>query len=126
MTTIEPYAFCMQECIKKIVLHNDIISICDAAFMACSALNEVVIDVLERIGYCAFRQCKSLKYIDLPDGILIIIIMVKTMSIGRRILGVLLCLLMYTGFVALDLYNAARYKEVAYLNGGHLYTNFCL
>lgn len=91
VTTIEPYAFCMQESLKKIVLHNDITSICDAAFMACSALREVVIpkhikmiscdcfdgctslikvvlhDGLERIGYCAFRQCKSLTHIDLPD-----------------------------------------------------------
>lgn len=91
VTTIEPFAFCMQENLKRIVLHNDITSICDAAFMACRALKEVVIpkyikeiscdcfdgctslikvvlpDGLERIGYCAFRQCKSLKHIDLPD-----------------------------------------------------------
>lgn len=41
-----------------------------------------------------------------------------------RILGVLTCLLTYVGTVALNLYNAARYKEEAYLNGGHLYTNW--
>lgn len=46
------------------------------------------------------------------------------MKLIARISGVLLCLLMYVGAVALDLYNAARYKEVAYLNGGHLYTNW--
>lgn len=46
------------------------------------------------------------------------------MKLGRRILGGILCLLLYAGTVALDLYNAARYKEEAYLNGGHLYTNW--
>ena len=46
------------------------------------------------------------------------------MSIAKRIFGVISCLLVYVGTVALDLYNAARYKEEAYLNGGHLYTNW--
>lgn len=46
------------------------------------------------------------------------------MKFKTRISGVLSCLLAYAGAVALDLYNAARYKEVAYLNGGHLYTNW--
>ena len=46
------------------------------------------------------------------------------MSVTKRIFGVLSCLLVYVGAVALDLYNAARYKEVAYLNGEHLYTNW--
>lgn len=46
------------------------------------------------------------------------------MSVTKRIFGVLSCLLVYAGAVALDLYNAARYKEVAYLNGEHLYTNW--
>ena len=41
-----------------------------------------------------------------------------------RIFGVLTCLLAYVGAVVLYLYNAARYKEVAYLNGEHLYTNW--
>ena len=35
------------------------------------------------------------------------------MSTGRRILGVLLCLFLYAGGVALDLYNAARLKDWA-------------
>ena len=46
------------------------------------------------------------------------------MKLKMRILGVLTCLLAYAGTIALNLYNAARYKEVAYLNGGHLYTNW--
>ena len=46
------------------------------------------------------------------------------MSVTKRIFGVLSCLLVFVGAVALDLYNAARYKEVAYLNGEHLYTNW--
>lgn len=46
------------------------------------------------------------------------------MKLKTRITGVLFCLLLYAGAVALDLYNAARYKEVAYLNGEHLYTNW--
>ena len=46
------------------------------------------------------------------------------MSVTKKIFGVLSCLLVYVGAVALDLYNAARYKEEAYLNGGHLYTNW--
>ena len=41
-----------------------------------------------------------------------------------RIFGVLTCLLAYVGAVVLYLYNAARYKEEAYLNGEHLYTNW--
>jgi hypothetical protein len=52
------------------------------------------------------------------------IIMIKTKSFAKRIFGVISCLLVYVGTVALDLYNAARYKEEAYLNGGHLYTNW--
>ncbi len=46
------------------------------------------------------------------------------MSVAKRICGVLSFLLVYAGAVALDLYNAARYKEEAYLNGEHLYTNW--
>ena len=41
-----------------------------------------------------------------------------------RIFGVLTCSLAYVGAVVLNLYNAARYKEEAYLNGEHLYTNW--
>ena len=93
VTTIEPYAFCLQKGLKEVVLHDGITTIGDAAFMACSALKEVVIpkqikkipddcfdgctslcevtlpDGLECIGYCAFRQCKSLKAIQLPAGL---------------------------------------------------------
>ena len=46
------------------------------------------------------------------------------MKLKVRICGVLSCALAYVGAVAIDLYNAARYKEEAYLNGGHLYTNW--
>lgn len=38
------------------------------------------------------------------------------MKARRRILGVLMSLLAYTGGVALDLYNAARFKEPALLH----------
>ena len=91
VTTIEPYAFCLQKGLKEVVLHDAVTSIGNAAFMACSALMEVVIpnqikvipndcfdgctslckvtlpEGLEGIGYCAFRQCKSLKAIRLPN-----------------------------------------------------------
>ena len=46
------------------------------------------------------------------------------MSVAKRIFGVISYLLVYVGTVALDLCNAARYKEEAYLNGEHLYTNW--
>lgn len=47
------------------------------------------------------------------------------MKLKMRIKGVLLLfLLVYAGSVTLDLYNAARYKEEAYLNGEQLYTNW--
>lgn len=46
------------------------------------------------------------------------------MKLKMRITGVLLFLMVYAGSVTLDLYNAARYKEEAYLNGEHLYTNW--
>ena len=36
----------------------------------------------------------------------------------------LFCLLMYAGSVALDLYNASRFKESVNLDGEHLYTNW--
>lgn len=91
VTVIEPFAFCLQEGLGKITMHEGIASVCDAAFMACSALKEVVVPKhikeiscdcfdgctslrkvilphgLERICNCAFRQCRSLKHIDLPD-----------------------------------------------------------
>lgn len=37
------------------------------------------------------------------------------MKLKTRITGVLFCLLVYAGAVALNLYNAARYKEPAFL-----------
>ena len=46
------------------------------------------------------------------------------MKLKMKIKEVLLFLLLYAGSVTLDLYNAARYKEEAYLNGEHLYTNW--
>ena len=46
------------------------------------------------------------------------------MKLGKRILGGMFCLLLYAGSGTLDLYNAARYKEEAYLNGEQLYTNW--
>ena len=93
VTTIEPYAFCLQTGLKEIVLHDGITTIGNAAFMACSALEKVVIprqikkipddcfdgctslckvtlpEGLEGIGHSAFRQCKALKEIRLPDSL---------------------------------------------------------
>ncbi|MBR5778175.1 MAG: leucine-rich repeat domain-containing protein [Bacteroidales bacterium] len=93
VTTIEPYAFCLQKGLKEVVLHDGITTIGNAAFMACSTLEEVVIpkqikkipddcfdgctslcevtlpDGLEGIENCAFRQCKALKAIQLPAGL---------------------------------------------------------
>lgn len=91
VSVIEPFALCGQKRLKQIVMHDGIASVCDAAFMACSKLQEVEIpkyikeipcdcfdgctslkkvvlpNGLECIRNCAFRQCKSLKQIDLPD-----------------------------------------------------------
>ena len=96
VTTIEPYAFCLQEKLREVVLHHGITSIGNAAFMACCALKEVVIpeqikhiscdcfdgctalckvmlpEGLEEIRHCAFRQCKALKEIRLPETLTII------------------------------------------------------
>lgn len=93
VTTIEPYAFCLQKGLKEVVFHDDVTFIGDAAFMACSALEEVMIpkrirhiaddcfdgcvslrritlpEGLEGIGHCAFRQCRALREIHLPDSI---------------------------------------------------------
>lgn len=46
------------------------------------------------------------------------------MSVTKRIFGVLSCLMVYVGAVALDLYNASRFKESVNLDGEHLYTNW--
>ena len=40
---IEPFAFCLQKRLRNIELHNDIVSIGDAAFMGCEALEHIVI-----------------------------------------------------------------------------------
>lgn len=93
VTTIEPYAFCLQKKLQHIELHDGITSIGDAAFMACQSLTEISIpkqiksirrdtfdgcaslcevslpDGLEIIDIAAFRQCRSLKEIKLPDSL---------------------------------------------------------
>lgn len=46
------------------------------------------------------------------------------MKLKTRITGALFCLLIYAGAVALDLYNASRFKESVNLDGEHLYTNW--
>lgn len=40
---IEPFAFCLQTRLQNIELHSDIISIGNAAFMGCEALEHIVI-----------------------------------------------------------------------------------
>lgn len=96
VTTIEPYAFCLQKKLQRIELHDGITSIGDAAFMACQSLIEISIpkqikrisrdtfdgctslcnvslpDGLEVIDIAAFRQCKSLKEIRLPDSLRVV------------------------------------------------------
>ena len=91
VTTIEPYAFCLQKRLKSIMLHDGITFIGDAVFMACQSLREVTVpskvkviradtfdgcsalsrvhlsEGLEGIGHCAFRQCRALKSIRLPE-----------------------------------------------------------
>lgn len=93
VTVIEPYAFCLQSSLKDVVLHEGIVSIGDAAFMGCGALEEIVVpervreipcdcfdgcvslcrvilpEGLEGIGNCAFRQCKALEHIHLPEAL---------------------------------------------------------
>lgn len=93
VTTIGPYAFCLQKGLKEVVLHDGITSIGNASFMACNALEKVIIpkqirripkdcfdgctslrmvtlpDGLEEIGHCAFRQCRALEKIRLPNAL---------------------------------------------------------
>ena len=93
VTTIEPYAFCLQKELKNVKMHDGITTIGNAAFMACSALEEVVIpkqikiisddcfdgctslckvtlpEELEGIGHSAFRQCRALEDIQLPNSL---------------------------------------------------------
>lgn len=55
VTTIELFAFCHQTKLEKIVLHNEIISIGDSAFLACCSLKEVVIPKqVKRISWNCF------------------------------------------------------------------------
>ena len=67
---IEPFAFCLQKRLRNIELHNDIVSIGDAAFMGCEALEHIVIprSVME-IGSDTFDGCISLKRVELHDEI---------------------------------------------------------
>ena len=90
---IEPFAFCLQKRLRNIELHNDIISIGNAAFMGCEALEHIVIprsvmeikndtfdgcislekvelhDAITEIGSHAFRHCEALQDIILPQSL---------------------------------------------------------
>lgn len=67
---IEPFAFCLQKRLRNIELHNDIVSIGDAAFMGCEALEHIAIphSVVE-IESDTFHICISLKSVKLHDEI---------------------------------------------------------
>ena len=67
---IEPFAFCLQTRLQNIELHNGIISIGNAAFMSCEALEHIVIpcSVME-IKSDTFDGCISLKKVELHDAI---------------------------------------------------------
>ena len=67
---IEPFAFCLQTRLQNIELHSDIISIGNAAFMGCEALEHIVIprSVME-IKNNTFDGCISLKKVELHDAI---------------------------------------------------------
>ena len=67
---IEPFAFCLQTRLQNIELHSDIISIGNAAFMGCEALEHIVIpcSVME-IKSDTFDGCISLKRVELHDEI---------------------------------------------------------
>lgn len=67
---IEPFAFCLQKRLRNIELHSDIISIGNAAFMSCEALEHIVIprSVME-IKSDTFDGCISLKKVELHDAI---------------------------------------------------------
>ena len=70
---IEPFAFCLQKNLRNIELHNDIVSIGNAAFMGCEALEHIVIprSVME-IESDTFDGCISLKSVELHDEITLI------------------------------------------------------
>ena len=67
---IESFAFCLQTRLQNIELHSDIISIGNAAFMGCEALEHIVIprSVME-IKSDTFDGCISLKKVELHDAI---------------------------------------------------------
>lgn len=67
---IEPFAFCLQKNLQNIELHNDIVSIGNAAFMGCEALEHIAIprSVME-IKSDTFDGCISLKNVELHDEI---------------------------------------------------------
>ena len=67
---IEPFAFCLQTRLQNIELHSDIISIGNAAFMGCEALEHIIIprSVME-IKSDTFDGCISLKSVELHDEI---------------------------------------------------------
>ena len=90
---IEPFVFCLQTRLQNIELHSDIISIGNAAFMGCEALEHIVIprsvmeiksdtfdgcislkkvelhDAITEIGSHAFRHCEALQNIILPQSL---------------------------------------------------------
>ena len=67
---IEPFAFCLQKNLRNIELHNNIVSIGNAAFMGCEALEHIAIprSVME-IESDTFDGCISLKSVELHDEI---------------------------------------------------------
>lgn len=67
---IEPFVFCLQKKLRNIELHNDIVSIGNAAFMGCEALEHIAIprSVME-IESDTFDGCISLKSVELHDEI---------------------------------------------------------
>jgi len=67
---IEPFAFCLQTRLRYIELHDDIISIGNAAFMGCEALEHIIVpcSVME-IKSDTFDGCISLKKVELHDAI---------------------------------------------------------
>lgn len=70
VTTIEPFAFCLQKKLKEIIFHDGITSIGSSAFMACKALESVIIPrQLKKISWQCFDSCYSLRNIVLPEGL---------------------------------------------------------
>lgn len=70
VTAIEPFAFCLQEKLEKIVLHNRITHIGCAAFMACSSLTEIIVpESVKRIEAYTFDDCTALRKVVLPDDL---------------------------------------------------------